>query len=130
MMIESIYSLAEHLSISGLAIASPTEADNLAKRIAKRLFKDTRCGIGFYADDGGVTVAGYCEGTDADCPAHRLTYPFTAEAFDAACEEADQEGCDLWDETHGCDDCETTEVDGWKPVDPNCLSCEGSGAII
>jgi len=84
MMIESIYSLAQHLSVSGLAIASPTEADNLSKRIARRLFKDTDCGIGFHADEKGVTVAGYCEGSDVECPAHRIDYPFTEEAFDAA----------------------------------------------
>ena len=49
---------------------------NTQGSIAKRLFKDTRCGISFYVHPGGhqVSVAGYAE--------------------------ADQEGCALWDKLH------------------------------
>jgi hypothetical protein len=45
-----------------------------------------------------VVVAGYAEGVDAECYSHELAFPFTDEDFDAAVKEADQEGCDLWEE--------------------------------
>jgi len=77
--------------------------------ISKRLFKDTRCGISFHVDQGGprVSVAGYAEGAgDAYCEPIRLTFPIDLGEFDAAVERADQEGCDLYDESH-CPNCGT-----------------------
>ncbi len=70
------------------------------KSVARRLYKDTDCGIGFECVDGGIEVAGYAEGSNAECPSHRLLYPFTAEEFWAAVKEADREGCEAWDEAN------------------------------
>lgn len=67
-------------------------------RIGRALFKATRCGICYLADDHGVTVAGYAEGADAECPGHSLRFPFSKDSFDEACQRADQEGVDLWEE--------------------------------
>jgi hypothetical protein len=111
-VINTIAELAEHLG---------TESD----RVGRRLYKDTSCGIGFHHDASGVTVSGYCEGTDADCPAHHLAWGFSAEQFDAAVEEADQDGCAMWDATHGCEDC---GCDG--EVNPGCTTCGGDGVVI
>ncbi len=99
--------------------------------IARALYKATRCGIGYYATDTYVTVSGYCEGVEAECPSYALLYPFPAEEFDRACQSADQDGCDLWNETHGCDDCADEDpMTGYRPVNPQCPSCNGDGIIL
>lgn len=118
--IQNLKQLAGHLG----AVNQTTES------IAHLLFKDTRCGIRFSANDKGVVVAGYCEGGVGDCPPHRLEWGFTPEEFDLAVEEADEEGCALWDQTHGCSDCQTEEVDGRKPIDAKCKGCRGTGQVI
>lgn len=68
------------------------------ERIGKALFKSTRCGICYQADERGVTVAGYAEGADAECDPHRLDYPFTRDTFNEACQQADEEGVQMWNE--------------------------------
>jgi hypothetical protein len=82
----------------------PKDADEAKARISKALFKGTECGIVFHADDRGIVVAGYAEGSDAECPTHRLDYPFTLQDFWAAAQVADDEGCELFDETHTDDE--------------------------
>jgi hypothetical protein len=77
--------------------AEVSAAHDTPESIAKRLFKDTRCGIGFTGHDRGISVAGYAEGTDAECPSHELDFPFTSEEFWAAVETADDEGCEMWE---------------------------------
>ena len=124
-MIRNLNDLAEHVGAS-----SPTR-----ESVARRLFKDTRCGISFYVDDARtyVSVAGYTEGVDATPPPRVLRFPFEEDAFDAAVEAADEDGCALWDETHGCENCGTGEsgvFNGLKPVDPLCETCEGGGAVF
>lgn len=89
-------------------------------------------------DKGSVTVSGYCEGTDADCPEHGLDFPFSEGEFDAVVEAADADGCDLWDDTHGCEDCAThlgIPVEDGVPAEPcpvwkECPSCEGQGVAL
>lgn len=103
---------------------------NTKESVARRLYKDTNCGIGFHADDKGVSVSGYCEGVDGDCPSYRLKWGFTEKEFDAQVEKADKDGCDMWDKTHGCDHCRTEEVNGYRPIDPKCPECHGGGQII
>lgn len=74
------------------------------KSIAHRLYKDTDCGISFWAPEGDspdrVVVAGYAEGTDAECPNHELKFPFESDDFDLTVETADREGVELFEETH------------------------------
>ena len=111
-MITSIEELAEHLGTT-------------PECGARRLYKNTTCGIGFSYGASGVVVVGYCEGTNGDCAPHRLSWGFTAEQFDEAVQRADQDGCDLWDATHGCDDC---GCDG--AVNPGCPTCGGQGVVI
>ena len=108
------------------------DVDARAEAVARRLYKDTECGISFFEDPDKeyVSVSGYTEGVDQPCPAHILHYPFTAPEFDEAVKAADEDGCSLWGETHGCDKCDTLEVDGRKPVDPNCPSCQGGGMVF
>jgi hypothetical protein len=109
------------------SMSSDSTFEELAKGIAHRLYKDTSCGIGFHAPKGGksVIVSGYCEGTDAECQSRELVFPFTPEEFDAEVEAADQDGIDLWNETHGCERCGMGGV-----VNPDCKGCGGEGVII
>jgi hypothetical protein len=74
-------------------------------QIAKAVFKGTECGCAYdvmrcSAGTGvtvvGVVVRGYAEGSDAECPPHELKFPFTIDDWDAALEEADEEGCEMW----------------------------------
>lgn len=117
--------------------------------ISRRLYKVTKCGISCYFPPGAwpltVVLSGYCEGTDAECPTYRLVAPFTEAEFWDAVNLADRDGCDLWDETHGCAHCGTGkrhhgdgcrickewEADGWPPlsVDHKCKHCHGVGLV-
>ena len=112
----NIADLAAHLSA----------ARDTAASIAKRLFKDTECGISFYVYPGGtrVTVAGYADGSgDAYCEPIVMAFPIDLAEFDKAVERADQEGCDLFDEFHchicgsetgyeePCENCDKEEED-------------------
>jgi hypothetical protein len=104
----------------------------MCKRIARRVYKDTSCGISFYHPPrtNVVILTGYCEGTDAECPAHELTFPFTDKEWNETVELADKDGCELWDETHGCEDCGEEDVFGNRPINPECKSCNGLGNVI
>jgi len=76
------------------------DGDRAVARIGKALFKGTECGISFGTVEAGVYVAGYAEGSDAECSVIELLYPFTPEEFWEATEEADREGCEAWDEAN------------------------------
>jgi hypothetical protein len=148
--IHDLYDLAQYV---GAYRCDRTETlDDVVSSIGRRLYKDTACGIGFAyhapalrtaapvqrMDRGSVSVAGYCEGTDGACADHTLAFPFTAAAFDAAVEAADRDGCDLWDDTHGCEACAEhygVPVEDGVPVHPcsvwtACPSCEGHGIAL
>lgn len=79
--------------------------------IKKALYKATECGIIFNEKDSNtVSVCGYAEGADAECMEHDLVYPFSADDFWFAVQQADDEGCEMWHEWN--DDPE--EVDNIK----------------
>lgn len=98
--------------------------------IKRRLYKETVCGVGVVIDESGFGVMGYCEGIDHHLPMHFLKWPFSEEDLEKAIDDADDDGGRLWDATHGCEDCRTYMVDGYKPIDPDCPSCGGSGTIL
>lgn len=131
-------------------LAAETEAYHDTKEsIAKRLYKDTSCGISFWVYptefdlrrmeacdlspdfklNQGVGVSGYCEGTDRECPNHTLDFPFTADAFWEAVKQADQDGCDTWGETHGCAACGTDSYECECCVRDGCLECNAERPI-
>jgi hypothetical protein len=106
------------------------DKENLIKSIQHRLYKDTDCGVCFWSDGRSVRVSGYCEGVDGGCPSHELKFPFDSEAFDGIVKEADLDGCSLWDDTHGCEDCGPESEMGYRPVNEACPICEGCGTIL
>lgn len=117
------------------------DAETAGRLIAKQLYKNTSCGISFIPDDNGVRVAGYCEGWDGECSPHRLQYPFTMNEFWEAVEAADKDGCDAWDDSHGCEQCwdednvpldeagAPREFGNW-PVNKECPHCAGEGVAL
>lgn len=90
------------------------------------------------------SVAGYTEGTDRECTPHEVLLPCMTEEVDLAILVADQDGCDLWNETHGCYHCYpegycdevgnewAPDGDNWigQPINPECVTCQGLGTII
>lgn len=120
-MIENLVQLAEHVGAN-----EPTK-----ESIAHRLYKDTECGVCFSLTVAGVVVAGYCEGFVGDCQNYELNWPFDEDVFDNLVEKVDKEGCELWDATHGCEECGTDVGDsGYRPVNKTCKGCGGAGAVF
>ncbi len=76
-------------------------------------------------------VMGYCEGSDAEHPTYEVPFPCTPEAIDEAIAQADKDGNDTWNETHGCDDCGEPEWGMYdRAINPDCPSCKGEGQIL
>ena len=104
--------------------------------ISHTLYKHTSCGICFHAvndcENRVVSVAGYCEGVDIDCDSHELKFPFSADEFWKAVDNADNDGINLWNDTHGCEHCyDGLEGEyGYTPIQPNCNHCYGEGVIL
>jgi hypothetical protein len=91
-MIHNIKQLAEHLGVPACF------QGEYEMPVERAVYKSTECGCTFSADQYGIDVAGYAEGADAECPTHRLEYPFSVEAFWLTVMDADQEGIDMWNE--------------------------------
>ena len=91
-MIHNIKQLAEHVGVPSCFTGDYGAA------VERSVFKNTECGCTFSHDEHGIEVSGYAEGADAECPMHRLDYPFAAESFWVTLEMADEEGCAMWDE--------------------------------
>ena len=117
------------------------------KAVSRRLYKATSCGIGIHFAPDGVSLVGYCEGFDGEIEPHWLAYPFTAEQFWAEVEAANEDGCRVWNETHGCPVCIGLKPDDYAgydealeasqsygqwgiEVNPDCTECDGHGMVI
>lgn len=84
-------------NIFELAVAVGTPEDRVSL-IGRAVYKYTECGCVFNETATGVTVCGYAEGADAECVPIALDYPFTLEEWESALDQADEDGCDLWNE--------------------------------
>jgi hypothetical protein len=79
----------------------------------------------------GIAVGSIVEGTDAEVWPEHLTFPFTYDDLDRAIGNVDKAANDIWNETHGCDDCNAGEGEyGGKRIDPDCKTCGGHGVVI
>lgn len=125
--IRNIRQLADHVG----AGYDKKDADiEVASRVARRLYKDTDCGICFGHTGYSVSVSGYCEGIDAECRSHSLNFPFSQKEFDELVQTADDDGNTMWNETHGCEKCGPENEYGYRDVNPNCEECGGFGGVI
>ena len=81
-------------------MVEPQDEDHAKKIMEKYIFKYTECGCVFDADENGVYVAGYAEGSDAELPGHSLNWGFTVDEFNEALNDADAEGVDEWEQAN------------------------------
>jgi hypothetical protein len=109
--------------------------------IARRVYKDTSCGCAAGVENGVFWVTGYCEGSDQEHEVYRVKLPCDSDEIDKAIRQADNDGNQTWNETHGCKKC---NPDGWcdewgnvgepgevgGPVNPNCPECGGDGIVL
>jgi len=82
-------------ALMGTEVTSYLEEEAKAA-VEKSVFKYTECGCCFSADEGGVTVAGYSEGSDYDHFPYYLKWGFTIEEYNDALDQADAEGVEEW----------------------------------
>lgn len=79
----------------------------------------------------GISVGSIVEGVDYDCDTIKLEDDeFTTDAFWEAVESVNKQADEIWKETHGCDDCFDYPEGELHPIDPDCDTCHGEGAII
>ena len=79
-------------------VGEKVETEDRAKQLMEKIvFKYTECGCVFDADENGVYVAGYAEGSDAELPMNSLNWGFTIEEYNDALDQADAEGVEEWE---------------------------------
>lgn len=107
--------------------------------VTRNTYKYTSCGAFCAEEEGGVVVGSIVEGVDYGTENHKLTYPFKLSDFWEALGKVEDEAKQIWEETHGCEKCwSDTQADEWGnerefgawPINPDCKTCRGSGAII
>lgn len=83
----------------------------------------------------GISVSSIVEGVDATVEGEKIVWtsgksPTLADFWNLV-ESVNDEAEVIWNDTHGCDDCNGCEgAYGGKQVDLNCKSCKGSGVVI
>jgi hypothetical protein len=121
-VITNVADLAEHLG------ADPTEAS-----IAKRIYRATECGAWLKITDDAtnVEIGSIVEGVDGPTAGPEvLTFPFTVPEFDAAVQTVEDQASEIWNATHGCEQCGPEDDGGYRHVNPECAGCKGEGVII
>ena len=98
--------------------------------ITKGVYKYTTCGAWIEFTPTGVVVGSIVEGIEECTPSHTLDYPFSQEAFSAALTTVEEEAAELWDNSHGCDDCGDPNPNELTPINPDCETCGGEGVIM
>ena len=78
----------------------------------------------------GITVGSIVEGVDQSVAPRSLSYPFRIQEFWDALQEVEDEASQIWNETHGCDDCERGSDTGYNMINPECKTCKGEGVIL
>ena len=100
-------------------------------QVKRSTYKYTSCGAWIAEEDKGIIVGSIVEGCDHGTEAHELNYPFEIDCFWKALESVEKEAEEIWNDTHGCEDCGDECVDtGYTPINPECKSCEGEGIIL
>lgn len=118
------------------------EARNLGEdsieQVQRNTFKFTSCGAWLAEHENGISVGSIVEGCDQGTLTHDLTFPFQIDSFWEALGEVEKEADQIWNDTHGCEDCHPQgyvdeygegEFGNW-PINPDCKECEGEGACI
>lgn len=98
---------------------------------SRRVYKGTDCGA-WLQIAGPITIklGSIVEGCDFDCETQILQWPFGNKVFWDALDKIEMEASYIWDQTHGCDDCNSEGEWGHSAVNPNCKTCKGKGVCI
>tara|TARA_Y100000401_G_scaffold34902_1_gene26045 strand:- start:102 stop:491 length:390 start_codon:yes stop_codon:yes gene_type:complete len=108
-------------------------------QVKRSTYKYTSCGAWIAEEDQGVRVGSIVEGCDWGTETHELNYPFEIDCFWKALELVEKEAKEIWNDTHGCEDChDHPQVDEWGnerefgawPINPECKTCNGEGSIL
>ena len=92
--------------------------------LSRRIYKDTDagCPIDWNVETQTFTVYPYCEGFDGDLSDHAqsVTLPCESEEIGVAIDAAEKVSREVWDATHGCEKCHTSDClveetqEGWR----------------
>ena len=97
----------------------------------KYISKHTNCGASIQKIENGVKIGSIVEGVDGDgTEYHDLTFPFDTEDFWDKMNEVELEAAQIWNETHGCEECPEGEIEGYNRIAPDCPNCNGQGVIL
>ncbi|MAH29946.1 MAG: hypothetical protein CL959_04635 [Euryarchaeota archaeon] len=108
-------------------------------QLKRNVYKYTSCGAWIIETEYGVGLGSIVEGVDEGTETHALNYPFTIDQFQDALQSVEDEADEIWKATHGCEDChDHPQADEWGnenefgawPINPDCKTCKGEGAII
>ena len=65
------------------------------------------------------------------CISYQIKLPISNQGVWNALDEVEKRGKEIWNDTHGCDDCDMEHPEyGTQMINPNCKACEGEGIII
>ena len=108
-------------------------------QLKRNIYKYTACGAWIIETEYGVGLGSIVEGVDEGTQTYALNYPFTIDQLEDALQAVEDEAAEIWKATHGCEDChDHPQVDEWGnenefgawPINPDCETCKGEGAII
>jgi hypothetical protein len=112
--------------VAGFAECEPEEHS-----IRSLLYKHTPAGISCTFEKDKLVIHSIVEGVEMYPESVYLHYPFTEKEFWDACDTVNEEACEIWDATHGCEACgEEDPETGWVRINPDCPECRGGGTII
>lgn len=98
--------------------------------IKKSIYKYTNCGAWIELKHGKIQMGSIVEGVDFGTQTYTLEYPFSAKEFWGTLESIEHEAEEIWNDTHGCEDCGEEGEYGYIAINPNCKTCNGEGEII
>lgn len=110
--------------------------------INRRVYKGTSCGAWFEYAHGGhqerytgyffdtVTVGSIVEGVDEGAEPNSLTFPFLEKDFWGAVDDIENQCSEIWNNTHGCEQCPMDVYECFHIISPDCPNCHGEGVII
>tara|TARA_Y100001951_G_scaffold103542_1_gene112639 strand:- start:941 stop:1261 length:321 start_codon:yes stop_codon:yes gene_type:complete len=76
---------------------SVEDSEERSKQLLEKwVFKYTECGCIFNANEDGISVGGYAEGSDAELEMYDLDWGFTIDEFHDALGQADLDGSREW----------------------------------
>lgn len=132
-MIKNPLMLARHLCIDvpKKAVTDDKTRDSTIRHLIERIvFQSTECGAWIEFYPGGISIGSIVEGVEYGTKAYNMNYEFTGAKFDRHIADIEKEAKEIWNDTHGCEDCGPENPDtGYVPINPNCENCMGKGLI-